>query len=226
MSKKEISEDLQGTPEDVEKQETEEETREPQEKTLQEKINEDLARGNISGARVVSKTDAPPLNADWLAHAAEDGNRETAYSLVEVILQNPKLQYEKFSILVRRGEQVSDNLVIQQIVSATIPDDEQIAKKLENAENLITKKEQQYLDERSAIRKRVTLTRFIYNPLPEGAAEGTAPTAMFFWDDPSSGGYDVRKVALATVNTLYAAYLAVNPQQIPQEVRERFQSVQ
>lgn len=189
-------------------------------KETQSKIDEQVEKGNISGMKIIEETSAPALTADFLAQKTQ--KEVPTYVKKQVILPVGDDEYQPFSVLVRKGETASDDIVARQIVNEEVPDRDDIDFDLKER---LTAEEEAYLDARSDVRRRVNLTRFIYQVPAEDAPEDTDPVPLFFWD-AGGAGMDVRSLSSVTVAIFHEAYRDVNPVGgVPAEVRDRFSDV-
>ena len=202
-------------------------------KTLQEKVQEDIATGNVSGdlnsagVRVVTESDAPVLGADFFAQHVD-----TKYVIAEAVLRNGNFEYEKYQVYVRLGIDTSDETAITEELDRLYP----IPTSLKDAQKLTrqqrrqkrrkpTPQEQEWADKRVDARMRLILTRFLYQVPPKDAPEGFEPVPLLAWDPDTDAGWPVRNLNKTTLEELYKVWRNINPDGIPEEELDRFQSV-
>lgn len=194
------------------------------EKTLQEKIDEDLAAGNVSGVRVLEATesvDAPILGASFFAE-----HEETEYVHAVAILRDAKLEYKEYQVYVRLGVEASDEIVIREVLDSLypVPDAIKENRKHRKRNKKSTQQERDWGDKRVDARMRLILTRFFYEVPPEDAPEDFEPVPLLAWD-ADDVGWDVHALNKATVEELYRVWRRINPDAIPEEELGRFQNV-
>ena len=209
-----------GTPKQQNPEETSQET--PSETpSLQEKIDADIATGNVSGVRVVEESDAPILGADFFAQ-----HEDTQYVRAVALLRNAKLEYQEFQVYVRIGIESSDEILIREELDRRYPEPDTVKKnrKIRARNKKSTQQERDWINKRVDARMRLVLTRFFYQVPPPDAPPDFEPIPLFTYESEGIG-WDVWTLNRSTVNELFLIFRHINPDGIPEEVLNRFQDI-